>query len=87
MSLSTGRPGDEIFLLTEGNGSNGEFTLGFSANVSLYDITGAKMSALYLELSKDNGSCFIHLKCFANDTWSVIEINPKDNNPSIVSEL
>jgi len=78
MSLSTGKVGDELTLLVEGGVSNGLFTLGFSGAVSLYDIAGAKQSSLLLQCSADNGSVFVFLKCFTDDIWSVIQINPKD---------
>ncbi len=78
MSLSAANIGDEFIILTEGNGSNGLFTLGFSGDISLYDVAQAKMSSLTLAFSADNGSTFIHLKCFETGKWSVTNINVKD---------
>jgi hypothetical protein len=79
MSLSACLPGDEIVVLTEGWGSNGLFTFGFSGAASLYDITRARCSSLTIAASGTNGSTFVHLQCFAEDVWSIIEINKKDS--------
>ena len=82
LSLASAEAGDDLIFTTHNNTSNAEVTIGMSDTntASLYNQSLVRCSALRFSMSTTNGSCFIHLRCFTDGIWSVLELNTKDNN-------
>lgn len=82
MSLASAEIGDDLIFTAHNNTSNAVVTIGMTAinTASLYNQSLVRCSALRFSLSTTNGSCFVHLRCFTEGIWSVLELNTKDHN-------
>jgi len=82
VSLASAEAGDDLIFTAHNNVSNAEVTIGMSGTntASLYNQSLVRCSALRFSMSTTNGSCFVHLRCFEDGVWSIIELNTKDND-------